>query len=40
MKAHIYADGPITCGMHITEELHKYHSGIFSQYSYDLTINH
>jgi len=40
MKAAIYKDGPIGCGMDVTAEFEKYTGGIYSQHVSDIEINH
>ena len=31
IKAHLYKDGPLSCGIHVTDKFEKYTGGIFSQ---------
>jgi cathepsin X len=40
MKAEIYKNGPIGCGVQATPEFEKYTGGIYSQYIADPEINH
>ncbi len=39
MKAEIYANGPISCGIHVTDNFELYTGGIYSEKSIPL-INH
>ena len=39
MKAEIYANGPISCGIHVTDNFEYYTGGIYSESSIPL-INH
>ena len=42
IKSAIYADGPVSCGIHVTDKFEKYSGGIFSEFSIapELAINH
>ena len=40
MKAEIYQNGPISCGMHATDNFKKYKGGIFSEHEENPILNH
>ena len=40
MKAELVTHGPISCGIHATDEFHNYKGGIYSQHLEGVEINH
>jgi cathepsin X len=40
MKAEIFLNGPISCGMQITDKFTDYKGGVYSEYNEDVRINH
>jgi len=40
MKAEIYKNGPISCGVHVSDAFEDYAGGIYEEYVLFPTINH